>query len=459
MTIAIKRWEPENLLFWLIRGKRIARRNLILSTLALHLNFIVWMMWSMVVVNLPAIGFALTSQQQFLLVSIPPLVGALMRVVYATAWTLFGGGRWLALSTLFLLLPAAGVAYVVQHIDAPFWLLLAVAASCGIGGGASSSHLSNTSFFFPKSEKGLAMGINAGFGNLGVSVAQLLIPLTIAGAMFGRLGGEPQIWGMGSEVREVWLQNAGYVWWPVILIVAAACWLYSHDLPDIRLTPRDQLTMMGERHTWAICLLYMGSYGTFLGFAAAFPLLVGKMFPLDNAAAYAFIGPMVAALSRPFGGWMGDRVGGGIASCGAYALMALGTLGVFVSLPGENDGGQFWLFLAMCFLIFLAAGVGNGASYQLAPKVFLIEAGREAAARGETVADAYARGGKRGAAAMSVSSVMAAFGGFVIPKTFGSSLDLTGSFVPAFGVFLVFYLIAMVVAWWLYARPDAPMRC
>jgi len=459
MTIAIKRWEPENLIFWLTRGKRIARRNLILSTLALHLNFIIWMMWSMVVVNLPAIGFALTSQQQFLLVSIPPLVGALMRVVYSTAWTLVGGGRWLAVSTLFLLLPAGGVAYVVQRIDAPFWLLLAVAASCGIGGGASSSHLSNTSFFFPKSEKGLAMGINAGFGNLGVSVAQLLIPPTIAGALFGGLGGEPQIWGMGSEVREVWLQNAGYVWLPVILIIAAACWLYTHDLPNIRITPRDQLTMMGERDTWYICLLYMGSYGTFLGFAAAFPLLAGKMFPLDAVTAYAFVGPMAAALTRPFGGWMGDRVGGGIAACGAYALMAMGTLGVFLSLPGDNDGGQFWLFLAMFLLIFLAAGVGNGASYQLAPKVFLIAAGREAAERDETVAQANARGGKRGVAAMSISSVMAAFGGFVIPKTFGSALELTGSFVPAFGVFFVFYLISMGVAWWQYARPGAPMRC
>lgn len=459
MPVSIQRWEPENIIFWRARGEPIARRNLILSILALHLNFNIWMMWSMVVVNLPAIGFVMTQQQQFLLVSIPPLTGALMRIVYSSLWSWTGGGSWLAVSTLFLLLPALGVAHVVQDLTTPFWLLLAVGACCGIGGGASSSHLSNTSLFFPKSVKGLAMGLNAGAGNLGVSVAQLVIPLAISLPLFGAIAGTPQIWGQGAVVREVWLQNAGYLWVLPIVLVAAACFLCSHDLPKLRLTPRDQWDMMKERDTWRICLLYMGAYGTFLGFAAAFPLLARTLFPLHDATPYLFIGPMLAALSRPFGGWCGDRVGGGVTVVACYLIMIVATLGLLASLPRGDSTGAFWCFLAMCQLLFLAAGVGNGASYQLAPKVFMLQAGREAQARGEAVAQAYLRGTRRGTAAMSVSSVMAAFGGFAIPETFGTAQHLTGSFLPAFALFLGFYLLCTLVAWSAYARRGAALRC
>ncbi|MGC0155093.1 MFS transporter [Chromobacterium vaccinii] len=459
MTVSIKRWEPENPIFWLSRGRGIARRNLWLSIFSLHLNFNIWMMWSMVVVNLPAVGFLISSQQQFLLVSIPPLVGALMRLIYSWIWSWVGGGLWLGLSTLLLLLPAWGVGAVVTDISSPFWQLLLVAWLCGIGGGASASHLSNTSFFFPSSEKGLAMGLNAGFGNLGASVAQLLIPLCILFPLLGGWAGEPQVWGRGGDVHFVWLQNAAYLWLPAILLIALACLLYAHDLPKLRITPRDQLDAMKDAHTWYICLLYMGSYGTFLGFAAAFPLLARSMFPLVDASPYLFVGPMVCALSRPLGGWMGDRVGGGIATVISNLAMALGTVGAYLSLPASGDGGSFWLFLAMFQLIFFAAGVGNGSSYQLAPKVFLILAGREAQRLGTDPRLAYLRGGRRGASAMNVSSVLAAFGGFVIPKAFGSSLSWFGGVLPAFAMFFAFYLLCTAVAWWQYSRPQAALRC
>ncbi|WP_293766222.1 MFS transporter [uncultured Aquitalea sp.] len=459
MTVRIQRWEPENIIFWLTRGRRIANRNLLLSTLALHLNFNVWMMWSIVVANLPAIGFSLSGQQQFLLVSIPPLVGAIMRIFYATIWSWVGGGTWLGVSSLFLLLPALGVGHLVQDITTPFPLLLLVAALCGIGGAASSSHLSNTSFFFPKAAKGFAMGLNAGLGNLGVSVVQIVVPLAIAAPLFGALAGDPQIWGIGAEVHPVWLQNAGYIWIAPILLISALCFLYAHDLPKLKLTLADQWQMMKERHTWYICLLYLSSYGTFIGFSAAFPLLSRKLFPLVDATPYLFIGPMMCALARPVGGWCGDRIGGGVTTLVCNLAMALGTLGILAALPSEQDGGSFPLFLCAFQLIFLAAGVGNGSSYQLSPKVFLIEAGRLARERGDSVAAAYARGGRRGVAAMSISSVTATLGGFFIPKSFGSALDLFNSFVPAFMLFLAFYLLSMAVAWWQYGRSSAPMHC
>ncbi|MCP9760254.1 TonB family protein, partial [Aquitalea sp. S1-19] len=159
--------------------------------------------------------------------------------------------------------------------------------------------------------------------------------------------------------------------------------------------------------------------------------------------------------SRPFGGWCGDRIGGGISVIACYAVLVIGTIGVIASLPDAQSRGSFWLFLAMCQLLFLAAGIGNGAAYQLAPKVFMLQAGREAHARGETVAQTYQRGTRRGTAAMGVSSVMAAFGGFVIPETFGYSLETAGSFVPAFVLFLLFYLLCAAIAWRCYARAGA----
>ncbi|MBV8049454.1 MAG: nitrite extrusion protein, partial [Paludibacterium sp.] len=204
---------------------------------------------------------------------------------------------------------------------------------------------------------------------------------------------------------------------------------------------------------------YLSSYGTFLGLSAAFPLLSHALFPLHNALAYAFIGPMLCALLRPLGGWLGDHIGGGITTMISNVLMAIGTIGVLLAMPGAAGGGSFWLFLAMVQVIFIAAGIGNGSSYQLAPKVFMHEALQQAEARGESAQDAYVRGGRNGALAMNISSVGAAFGGFFIPKSFGSALSWFNSFVPAFALFFVFYVLSTLVAWLCYTRPGAEMRC
>lgn len=458
MAATLTRWYPENLDFWLTRGRFVARRNLVCSIFALHLNFNVWMMWSIVVINLPAVGFQLSDDQRFWLVAAPPLFGAMLRIVYSMVWSWVGGATWLALSTLILLLPAIGVGFVVQDISTPFWVLFAMAALCGFGGGASASHLSHTGFFFPAARKGYALGMNAGIGNLGVSVAQLLIPLAISVPLFGHLAGAPQIWGHGEEVRQVWLQNAGFMWVPLILLGAWAALRYGNNMAGVRLTPRDQLNVIRIPHTWYVCLLYMGTYGTFLGFAAAFPLLTSRMFPLEDVTGYLFVGPMLAALARPFGGWLSDRIAGSVVTCGAYAVMALSLVALLLTLPSSSDAGHFTAFVCVSLVLFTAAGLGNGSSYQMAPKVFLIEAGRRAAREGLDVNTAYADGSRAGTAAMNVSSVMAAFGGFFIPKTFGWSLALTHGVALAVLIFLAFYLVALGVCIWQYARPHAVVR-
>ena len=458
MAATLTRWYPENLDFWLTRGRFVARRNLACSVFALHLNFNIWMMWSVVVVNLPAVGFQLSTDQRFWLVAIPPLVGAVMRILYSMAWSWIGGANWLALSTLVLLVPALGVGWSVQDIATPYWVLFLMAGLCGIGGGASASHLANISFFFPAAKKGGALGLNAGIGNLGVSVAQLVIPIAITLPLFGSLGGAPQVWGRGDEVRLVWLQNAGFVWVPMILLAAWAAWRFGNNVASARISPKEQLKALRVPHTWRVCMLYMGSYGTFLGFAAAFPLLVSAMFPLEDASGYLFVGPMLAALARPLGGWLSDRISGGVVTCLAYLVMALALAALPLSFPSGGNGGIYPLFVALALILFTAAGFGNGSSYQMSPKIFLVEAGRAARRTGQPVTEVYAGASRLGAAAMNVSSVMAAFGGFFIPKSFSWSLDLTGGFTAAIGVFLLFYVMAIVVCARHYALPHAPVR-
>ena len=232
-------WRPEDSAFWSETGQRIANRNLYISVPALLLAFAVWMVWSVVVAKLPLIGFDYTTDQLFWLAALPGLSGATFRIFYSFMVPIFGGRLWTTLSTASLLIPAFGIGYAVQNPDTPYFIFLVLALLCGFGGGNFASSMSNISFFYPKAEKGHVLALNAGLGNLGVSVVQFVVPMIITAGVFGALGGAPQTVTQNGETSQIWLQNAGFVWVPFILISTVAAWLGMNDIADAKASFRE----------------------------------------------------------------------------------------------------------------------------------------------------------------------------------------------------------------------------
>ncbi len=287
-THLIADWNPEDRGFWERSGCRVARRNLWLSIPALTLAFAVWMVWSVVVVNLPAVGFKYSTNQLFWLAALPALCGATLRIFYAFAVTVVGGRVWTTLSTASLLLPALGIGFAVQRPDTPYELMVALALLCGLGGGNFASSMAHISYFYPRSRKGYALGMNAGLGQLGVSLVQFVVPVAIASGVFGVLGGAPQA---SADGTPLWLQNAGFVWVPFIAASALAAWLGMNDIADAKGHFADQAVIFTRKHNWLMCWLYIGTFGSFIGYAAGFPLLIQSQFPGVDALQYAWLGP------------------------------------------------------------------------------------------------------------------------------------------------------------------------
>ncbi|MBX3634242.1 MAG: nitrate/nitrite transporter [Rubrivivax sp.] len=457
----IAEWNPEDRGFWSSRGRRVAQRNLWLSIPALVLSFAVWMLWSVLVVHLPAAGFRYSTNQLFWLAALPALCGATLRIFYAFFVPVVGGRRFTALATASLLLPAVGIGLAVQDPGTPYEWMIVLALLCGLGGGNFASSMAHISHFFPKSRKGWALGLNAGLGNLGVWLVQLVVPLVVTAGLFGALGGAPQVVDQGPPL---WLQNAGFVWVPLIAASALAAWFGMDDLAVARAGFAEQAVIFTRRHNWLLCWLYLGTFGSFLGHAAGFPLLLASQFPQVDALAclaWASAGPLLGALARPLGGAWADRLGGARVTLWTFVAMTAGVLAVLASLPGaDRSPGSVPGFVAAYLLLFAAAGVGNGSTFRMIPLVFLELRQQAAQDLGpQAQAQAVREGNTEGAAALGFASAIGAYGGFFIPKSFGSSIALTGGPAFALATFAAFYLSCIAITWWYYARRHAPVPC
>jgi len=443
MPRAIQDWRPEDPVFWNENGRRIARRNLWISIPALVLAFAVWMVWSVVVARLPSIGFGFTQDQLFWLAALPALSGATLRIVYSFMVPIFGGRLWTTLSTASLLVPAMGIGYAVQDPGTPYLIFVVLALLCGLGGANFASSMSNISFFFPRSEKGAAMGLNAGLGNLGVSLMQFIVPLAITASVFGALGGAPQEL---SEGGQIWMQNAGFVWVPAIIAATIAAWLGMNDLADAKASLREQAVIVTRKHNWIMSLLYVGTFGSFIGYSAGFPLLTGIAFPEVNALQFAFLGPLIGALSRAGSGKLADRMGGGRVTFWVFAGMILSVL---VVIQGLN-GGSFAIFFAGFMALFFFTGVGNSSTFQMIPVIMRREVPRllPHLSPGETRRQTELES----AAIVAFTSAIGGYGGFFIPKAYGTSISVLGTPVGALWAFLVFYIVCLGVTWFVYTR-------
>jgi MFS transporter, NNP family, nitrate/nitrite transporter len=443
-------WHPEDSSFWDRGGARIANRNLGLSIPALLLSFSVWMVWSVVVAKLPLIGFAYTTDQLFWLAALPGLSGATLRIFYSFVVPVFGGRRWTAISTASLLLPALGIGFAVQNPETPYWLFLVLALLCGLGGGNFASSMSNISFFYPKAKKGNALALNAGLGNLGVSVMQFLVPLIITAGVFGALGGEGQSTGTGDLL---FLQNAGFIWVPFILLSAFSAWFGMNDIASAKASFSEQAVIFKRTHNWVMCVLYTGTFGSFIGFSAGFPLLAQSQFPEVDVLKYVFLGPLVGAISRAGTGWISDRFGGARVTLAVFALMIAAAFGVLHFL----EAGSFWGFFAMFILMFFATGVGNASTFQMVPAIMRKEMARLMPQLKPDEATRQAE--KESAAIIGFTSAIGAYGAFFIPKSFGTSIAVTGGPGAALYMFIAFYLICMAITWFCYVRRTSPTRC
>ena len=457
----IRHWNPEDRGFWDRSGRVVARRNLWVSVPALALAFAVWMLWSVVVVYLPAAGFRYSTNQLFWLTALPALCGATLRIFYAFAVPMIGGRRFTTLATASLLLPAVGIGLAVQDPNTPFEWMVVLALLCGLGGGNFASSMANISFFFPSARQGYALGLNAGLGHLGVALVQLLVPLAISAGVFGLFAGPAQQTAQGP----MWLQNAGFIWVPLILASTAAAWFGMDDLAGTRAGMAEQAVIFTRRHNWLMCWLYLGTFGSFIGFSASLPMLAQSQFQRADALHLVWLGPLIGAVLRPLGGWMADRLGGARVTFWIFVAMALAAAAALFCLPAADttghpgQGGNFPGFLAAFGVLFAASGIGNGSTFRMISSLFVAERVQRAGGLPSDQALAAKEGAVEAAAALGFASAIGAYGGFFIPKSVGSSLAMTGSASAALAMFIVFYLSCIALTWWAYSRRNAPYPC
>jgi NNP family nitrate/nitrite transporter-like MFS transporter len=348
-----------------------------------------------------------------------------------------------------LLIPAFGIGYAVQNPQTPYVIFLVLALLCGFGGGNFASSMSNISFFFPKREKGNALALNAGLGNAGVSVVQFLVPLAITLSVFGTIGGAPQT---AADGTQVWLQNAGFIWVPFLIVATVLAWFGMNDIADAKASLADQAIIFQRKHNWIMCWLYTGTFGSFIGYSAGFPLLAKTLFPDVNALHYAFIGPLVGAASRAATGWVSDRWGGGRVTLWTFVAMSLGVMGVLYFVAVKEEPTAFWGFFACFLFLFFAAGVGNASTFQMIPVIMRQDMSRLLPR--STEPERLRQAEKESAAIIGFSSAIAAYGAFFIPKSYGSSIALTGGPAAALWCFLGFYVTCIAVTWFVYTRPG-----
>ena len=510
----IETWQPENEQFWQADGRRHASRNLWISVPCLLCAFSVWLYWSIIIVQMQNLGFPFTKEQLYLLPAIAGLTGATFRIPNSFLIALSGGRNVIALTTGLLVIPAFGAGLALRDPNTPFGVYAALAALSGLGGGNFASSMSNISFFFPKKAQGTALGINAGLGNLGVSVMQVLLPWVMTVGVFGAFGGSPH---QLPDGKNVWIQNCGLVWVPVLILLTLAAAKGMDNLPQHEVGPapvalgkalwllvlgflgsvlglwlllaapvlkdakwgmwvvlpvtivatvylmklatpasirgnlEKQFAIFSNKHCWLMTWLYIMTFGSFIGYSAAFPKLIQDVFGVlpngavnlhaPNPFAYAWLGPLVGSLARPLGGWISDRWGGARVTHWDTVVMIVAALGVArcVTMAGASASPEvvFVPFLLCFLLLFVTTGIGNGSTFRMVPIIFPPE---------------------QAGPVLGWTSAVAAYGAFIIPKVFGAQIAAHRPAAALYG-FAAYYLSCLAVNWWYYARPRAEVPC
>ncbi|MFT6491237.1 MAG: NNP family nitrate/nitrite transporter-like MFS transporter [Porticoccus sp.] len=533
----LQKWDVEDTRFWESEGKKIATRNLWISIPSLLCGFAVWLYWGIITVQMLNLGFPFAQSELFTLTAIAGLTGATLRIPSSFFIRLCGGRNTIFFTTALLMIPAVGTGIALQDKNTPLWVFQALALLSGFGGGNFASSMSNISFFFPKKQQGLALGLNAGLGNFGVTTMQILIPLVMT---FGLFGGDSMILENTSGTligkipagSETWIHNAGYIWLVLLIPLAFAGWFgmnnirsqeVSPDLPNtvvsfgmiagmlligfvtaavglwlllpesangsgfgvpkeivmvlvigstvfwlkmlpgaIRTSLIRQYKIFNNPHTWVMSVIYTMTFGSFIGFAASFPLAIKVIFGYQHimvdgvmthdtinvngpsALMYAWMGPFIGALIRPVGGWIADKLGGALVTQICSVVMVASALGVAYYMKAAYNSAtpeEFFLPFFLLFLVlFAATGIGNGSTFRTIAMVFPKE---------------------QAGPVLGWTSAVAAYGAFYIPKVIGEQITATTPEVALIG-FAAFYAVCIGINWWFYLRKnrsDTEIQC
>ncbi|WNO10732.1 MFS transporter [Teredinibacter sp. KSP-S5-2] len=525
-------WDPENEQSWAQEGKKIANRNLWISIPSLLCGFAVWLYWGVITVQMLNLGFPFAKSELFTLAAIAGLTGATLRIPSSFFIRLCGGRNTIFFTTALLMIPALGTGFALQSKDTPLWVFQLLALLSGFGGGNFASSMSNISFFFPKKQQGLALGLNAGLGNFGVTTMQIVVPLFMTFAAFGSLSGEPMVLvntsgtliGKIPAGTESFIANAGFVWLLLLLPLFFLTWFGMNNIrtqevsPDIGNPIRSiglitvmlviglvtaalglwlmlpesangsgfgvpkeivlvlvvastvfllkqlpgkigsslerQYKIFNNKHTWIMSVIYTMTFGSFIGFAASFPLAIKVIFGYSHvmidgvmthdqvnpngpsALMYAWMGPFIGALIRPVGGWISDKLGGALVTQVCSVVMVISSVGVAYYMQAAYQSPTPENFFVPFFLLFLvlfaATGIGNGSTFRTIAMVFPKE---------------------QAGPVLGWTSAVAAYGAFYIPKVLGEQIKATTPEVALYG-FAAFYLVCVFVNWWFYLRKN-----
>ncbi len=528
--INIQNWDTEDTSSWNERGKSVAFRNLWISISSLLQSFSIWIMWGMIIVQMKKLGFTLGMPHQspedlkiynellWTLPAIAGLAGATLRIPNSFLIAIGGGRNVIFLSTLLLLIPAVGAGMALQNTATSYTVFAILAVLSGFGGGNFASSMSNISFFFPKRMQGTALGLNAGLGNLGVSVMQFVIPVVITFGLFGSFagGGLPLIEADGAKAvgTLVFIQNAGWVWVPFLLISALAAFFGMNNLktstPALGNYPAEfakiallllfgliaagvgaylltalklnmwivlpvtiltalflmntfsphavkqnlqrQFAIFKNHHNWVMTILYVMTFGSYIGYCASFPKLIQDVFGYlpggavnpnaPNPMVWAFIGPMVGALIRPVGGWLADKINSGSkVTAWSTLVQVIAALGVAYFIVKAKSLGTpevfWWPFFTLFMILFLATGVGNGSTFRSVAYIFPKE---------------------QAGPVLGWISAIAAYGAFIIPIVFGQQIKAGHAEYALYG-FTVYYVICLALNWYYYDRKNSGIQC
>ena len=427
-------WRPEDPAFWAAGGARTARRNLVFSIFSEHIGFSVWTLWSVLVLFLgPAYG--IDPAGKFTLTAVPALVGSALRIPYTLAVARFGGRNWTIFSAALLLVPAVLAAVLIEP-GVSFTTLLVLAAVAGVGGGNFASSMANINAFYPQRLKGWALGINAGGGNLGVAVVQLVGLAVLATAGKDHPG----------------LVAGVYI--PFIVLAALGAALAMDNLAHARNDGRAMRDVCRDGHTWIMSVLYIGTFGSFIGFGFAFGQVLQVQFRAEfdtpiKAAYLTFLGPALGSLIRPAGGWLADRIGGAKVTFWTFVAMAVSAVLVLTA----SQLGSLALFLTGFVLLFAFSGLGNGSTYKMIPAIFRARAAAEAELTGDREA-AERRARRLSGALIGIAGAVGASGGVLVNVAFRQSFLTAGTADAAYLAFIAWYALCFLVTWVVYLRPG-----